>query len=463
MSQQDSWFADDPATKTKRRDEEFDDDPLEATAIVRRQDDEMAALAAVARTAPPRDFDDIEEMARKVGRALGKILDAKGEGCRAYYRWTVSKGTDREAVVEGPTVDLMDALAGVWGGLLYEIKLLEEKGNRVVLQGKVVDLVRIVAHSRPYVGHLRSAPKSFANREDELERWKVMQLQAANSKAIRGVLEHVIPSWVVETALEAARDAASMARTGGKPLDEAGAKALENLKQLKLDVDMLTRWVGRPPAQWNAYDLQQLRDLWQRVKRGEVTVDGVRVEAANREAEREAEASEEDEPEGDGGDGDRLGDMVPKAPPTDTGKAAAKSDKPKRQSKAKGGEPKDAPPQDAGAGKGGGEPGPTRVDPASVIPPKSAGEPPPPKSNKPMPSTDELRAASSKSLEGQALLDAIKAAEADAGEGPVTRVRQQMGMPMHLNPLGVVERVGPDEARLYIVRLENAAAAGSSK
>jgi hypothetical protein len=433
-----AWFEDE---KSNVKDRARDEVPLDAEVfqapIVRQVDDDIAGLAAVAKSAGPRDLEEIARLARQVGAALGRVLDAKGEGTRAYYRWSVNSKDGGKSVIEGPTVDLMDALAGVWGGLLYQIRLISETGQRVHLRGRVLDLVRVVAHERDYLGHLRPAPGRFAG--EEAERWKVMQLQAAESKAIRGVLEHVIPAWVVEEAMEAARDAAAKARTGGKPVDEASKAALAALDKQKIDADLAARWVGKPVAQWNAYDLQALRDLFARAKRGEITPDGVRVEAAAREAERKAEEDGSAPPpaqdQGTGG-ADRLSGLglgkggasgEPKA--SETPKADPKDEKPKRPRASKG-EPKDA--------------APAKSDPPAntTLAPSSA----PPATTKP--------------LEGLELVEAIKAAESELENG-VEAVRRGMGLSMALSAANVVERVGAEEGRLYLQRLQNAIDNGS--
>lgn len=258
---------------------------LDHRELTRQTDSDVAGLASVARSAGPRDLDAIRREAAAIGTALGRILDAKGEGTRAYYRWQVKNKDGTKSTIEGPTVDLMDALAGAWGRLLYTIKLVEETGQRVHLRGRVLDLVAVVAHERDYVGHLRAPPGKFQG--EEAERWKVMQLQSAESKAIRGVLEHVIPAWVVEIAMEAAHDAATNERLGKLKLAEAVEAALKVFgpKGLNVPWPILRQWAGDSPA-WTAITIGELRDLRNRLKRGELTPDGLAAEAAEREAAR---------------------------------------------------------------------------------------------------------------------------------------------------------------------------------
>jgi hypothetical protein len=311
-----AWFDEEEQqqrqTRTKER-EPIDEIDLETTALARvapDSGDDTAALAALARSTGPRDMRAILAGAREIGARLGAILDPKGEGTAAYYRWKARNRDGSEAVIEGPTVGMMDELAGLWGGLVYSVRVISQRGETVTLRGRVLDLQRIVAHERDYRGWLRPAPARFQG--EERGRWETMQLQAAESKAVRGVLEHIVPSILVKTAMEAARDAAATARLGGRTLDEGVARSLSALDKVGLgDVEQLSRWVGRPPAQWTAIDLGELRDVYARAKRGELPADALRVEAAQREAARRAE-----EPESTAQSTDRLAGLGLAAPAT---------------------------------------------------------------------------------------------------------------------------------------------------
>lgn len=297
-------FFESPSTYEEPR----EDAPLvvaPTTAAQARPSLDLPELSRIAREMGPRDLPAIMEEARSIGASLGQILpdDPKQQGTAAYYRWEVRGADGRPQVIEGPTIDLMDALAGSWGRLAYQIEIIEERGQRVTLRARVVDLVTMVIHERPYIAHLRPAPARFARSETESERWRVMQLQSAESKAIRGVLERVIPQSVQATALEAARDAASAMQLGttdaldgegrpiidrktGRPvqrrrtLAEAIDGAVHGLARLQppLALDLVERWLGRPRAEWVAADLGALRSLYQRWRRGEVTADTLMAE-----------------------------------------------------------------------------------------------------------------------------------------------------------------------------------------
>jgi hypothetical protein len=284
-----SFFDDEPATKERPR-PEIDLGPIETQGelAVREDSTELSSLSRLARDAGPRDIEGLKQRARAIGYELGQILDDTGEGTRAFYRWWAGSGGSR-SVIEGPTVDLMDALGHEYGRIVYSVRIVAERGPRVTLRGKVVDLLNLVAHERDYSAFLREAPAKFAAKPDERERWRVMQLQAAESRAIRGVLEHVVPAYLVDAAMNAAKDGAARARLRGVSLPEAIGKAVETLRGCRppLEVALVERWVGRPAQDWSAIDLGEIRGVYRRWTQGLLTPDGLRVEAHEREVERE--------------------------------------------------------------------------------------------------------------------------------------------------------------------------------
>lgn len=314
----------------QRRD---DDAPLDVVSRVgtpASQGFDLAQLARLARELGPRDLAEVNRRARDIGAELGRVLDPnpKNEGTGAYYRWAVKNRDGTKGVIEGPTIGLMDALVEVWGRLVYQVEIVEERGQRVQLRARVIDLVNLIIHERPYIAHLRPPPARFASNPDESERWRVMQLQSAESKAIRGVLERVVPQSVQHLALEAAKEAAAGAQLGnvpaldgqgkpimrdGKPvmrratLPEAIDAAVKGLGTLTPPPDLLLveRWLGRPRSQWVASDLAALRGLYARWKRGELTPAGFAAEVAEQEAAGAGAAADEQQHE-NGTDGDRL-------------------------------------------------------------------------------------------------------------------------------------------------------------
>jgi hypothetical protein len=310
--------------------------------IARRS--EYAELAELAAGAGPRDTRKLLEEARRVGSLLG---------LRAFYDFPAGDGR-----VTGPTIDLMDALAIVWGRLVQRVEVLDETPTRVHLRGRIVDLLALTATERDYVSAIAPAPGKFANKPDQAERWRVMQIQSASSKAVRGALEHALPAWLVDVAMDSARTSANNAVTGGRPLAEVRRVALEILGKHGLDRATLEAWVEQVVDLWTVDELAKLLELRRRLDAGQVVPETIRAEA-----QINAAASAGKPP----ATGDRLGSLGLGKPPAAPPPAAP---------------PPSSPPSPSSAPQGTG-----------TATPASGGDPPPPPLPKPDLKTPVVAAA----------------------------------------------------------------------
>lgn len=276
MSTGEAWFEDAPTTRERVRD---DDAELDGGAMVLRAPDnglvarrnEYTELAELATAQGPRDPRALLAEARRVGELLGD---------RAFYDWGQGKGR-----VTGPSIDLMDALAIVWGRVVSRVEIVAETDRRVHLRGRVIDLLALTAVERDYMSGISPAPGRFANDRDQADRWRVMQLQAASSKAIRGALEHALPAWLVDAAMDSARRAKAAAATGGKPLPEARALALEHLEKLGVDRALAEAFTSQPIDLWAADELYILRALARDLRDGRTSIEAVRASVATEQPE----------------------------------------------------------------------------------------------------------------------------------------------------------------------------------
>lgn len=231
---------------------------------------EFLSLLQAAQYAGPRDLRALAAEARRIGDLLGQ---------RAFYAWRAG-GSD----VSGASIGLAYSLSQVWGRNRTSVILVEESGNRVNLRGRYVDLLTVSVTERDYLAHLSPPPGKFANNRDQSERWRVMQLQSAASKAVRGAILGGLPAWFVEVALQAARGRVAYLATNGKPLPEARSLAIAYLEGFGLSREDLVAFVGAPVELWAVAELSDLRDLGARLKDGTDSVESVRAALAGQSA-----------------------------------------------------------------------------------------------------------------------------------------------------------------------------------
>lgn len=224
---------------------------------------DYSAFLTVATNAPPRDEAAMMKAATRIGELLGKT---------AFYSFPAGGGR-----IEGPSIDLAYALAQAWGRCVTRCMVTESSGNRVTLRGQFVDLLTIAIIERDYTATLSSAPAKFADKPDQVERWRTMQEGAAISKAVRGAILGGLPAWYVDTAMRAARAEADGKALGGKTFQEAVTDVREYFGKMGLTMPELEAWVGRPVGLWTSIEIGQLRELVTDLRTSRTTVEAVRM------------------------------------------------------------------------------------------------------------------------------------------------------------------------------------------
>ena len=117
----------------------------------------------------------------------------------------------------------------------------------------------------------RRAPKGkFAAKPEERERWDTMQMQIAQSKAIRNCILRILPAWMVSIAVRAAKDTASNNALKGKPLDEVRENTVTAFASKHWSREALEDHVKLPVEDWCVAEIITLRELFDSVVRGEV-------------------------------------------------------------------------------------------------------------------------------------------------------------------------------------------------
>jgi hypothetical protein len=366
--------------------------------------DAFASYIQIAGRAKPTRGDEL-----KLQQAAVRIGELVGED--GYYDFPAgNKGR-----ISGPSIRLAKALVQKWGscGFGVEIQRVDQAEQRVYLTGVCVDFLTITVVRRDYTFALAEAKGGFAKNDEQRARWETMQIQSAGSKALRGAILDCLPSWFVRPAYEAAR---AMAQQNiipeGKTLEQARADFLGYFeKSWQVSRQDLEELFEVPVVEWALAQIRDCRELARALKGHDTTVDEVFGELRRARARGPVNTG--------GGAHDALGlGKGAKSTATDSEPKGSKPRKPKGEGK--GAEAK---------GDAKGEPTPKSDAPKSEDPPAQ--------------------------LEGVALVEAIKAAEAEL-DGGVEPVRRTSNLSMALSPLAVVERVGVDEARLYLVRLQNA-------
>lgn len=251
------WMDESPETTYADAEAAFEDLDVEPTALQHsRTESEIAGMARLAREGGERDRKRILQMAYAEGKALG---------ARAYYSFPMG-GKD----IFGPTIQLANALVNVWGDIAIQISDKELVGHELRLTVRVMDLRSGVMQERPHFYTLTAPSGNFAKNTENKSRWMAMQAQSAVSKAIRTTVFNLLPDWVTQTALRAARDASKVKVTDGKI-----QAAVNWWAEQGVTLEQLVGLVGESPDRWTSEELTKVRDLGKAMKDGEITLEEI--------------------------------------------------------------------------------------------------------------------------------------------------------------------------------------------
>lgn len=245
-------------------------------AIVQPQArDNVSALLPVAPKG--REFGRLADMAKRIGERLGAIVTGEGSS-KAIYSFPVGQGSR----VEGPTVWLIGALWQEYGHVVVDSEIREERGGRVAITTTIVDRINGTAYRREHHTALSPAPAKFARKPDQAERWYTMQLQSAISKAERTTVQHFLPGWYVDIAVESAKEAFGKNVLGKHPngnpmtLAEAIDASLRMLERdFKVSQAMIEELIDAERPLWTISDFAEVRALYKKLQTGAATVAGV--------------------------------------------------------------------------------------------------------------------------------------------------------------------------------------------
>lgn len=220
---------------------------------------ELQFLAQVSQ-GQQRDETQMLRRARRVGEMLGE---------RATYDFPAGGGR-----VQGPTVQLAEALAAEWGHLWWGTRIDLIDGDRVQLTSVVVDALRCTVCTRPGVFTLAPAPGKFRAKPDQTARWEAMQTQVAISKCQRTAILHALPDWYIQAALEGAERRVQRDVLGDRTLPETQQATVQAFGALGVTPEQLDVRMGAAPALWTLADIVELRALYAQIRRGAQTVAG---------------------------------------------------------------------------------------------------------------------------------------------------------------------------------------------
>jgi hypothetical protein len=199
----------------------------------------------------PRDLD-------KIVKAIEREAEYAGDSF--YYNW--SAGGQR---IEGPSIGLANSLAREWTNAALTVEL-SETDEAFYITPRFIDLEKGFQTERVF----RQRKNAVQGKYDP-DRKLDMALQIGQSKAIRNVVVNAVPRWLVERAIEKAKDAVQRG-IDPKKLDEFKTQIEAYFKTRGVTAEQLVAKAGKPMAEWTTRDVADFRGDKKALENGEVTV-----------------------------------------------------------------------------------------------------------------------------------------------------------------------------------------------
>jgi len=208
---------------------------------------------------------------RDIDRVVAAVLrEAEFAGDAFYWSWPVkNKRTGRQEIIEGPSIGLAMAVAREWTNCAVPVEYQETAGEWV-FTAHFVDLEKGFTVSRVY--------RRRKGKTQHLDAWgdrnEDMAFQAAQSRAIRNVVAAGVPRWLLDRAMEVAKNAVAEKITPEK-LVEASDKAVKFFAGYGIDEARIVAALGVPHAQWATKEILALRGMVSQLKDGQVSAENL--------------------------------------------------------------------------------------------------------------------------------------------------------------------------------------------
>ena len=206
---------------------------------------------------------------RSMSRVTKNVLEeAKLAGAAFYYRWEVeNKKTGRKSTVQGPSIDLTMCIARNYGNCALDIDV-EETLSYYLFKGTFIDLE--TGFTVPRLFRQRKK-QNIGGRYDD-DRAEDMVFQIGQSKAQRNCIAKAAPGWLVDQAIDEARQA-EINKIKPENLHIARSKVLDFFATYGITEERMERKMERKADLWTAENIADLRGMATALKEGRISPD----------------------------------------------------------------------------------------------------------------------------------------------------------------------------------------------
>ncbi|MEJ5359901.1 MAG: hypothetical protein WHT06_14670 [Desulfobacterales bacterium] len=192
---------------------------------------------------------------RSISRMVAQVLaEAEQAGSSFYYRWEVeNRRSGSRSEVIGGSIDLAAAIFRAYGNCAMEIQC-NETPTHYFFTATMIDLESGMSWPRMF----RQRKAQEIGRFDA-DRQEDIVFQIGQSKAMRNAILSVMPRWVVEKAIETARNAEIRRLAGKENIELARAEVLRYFGKLGVSRERIEAKIGKSIDEAGPDELADLR------------------------------------------------------------------------------------------------------------------------------------------------------------------------------------------------------------
>lgn len=208
---------------------------------------------------------------RRIAKVTKNVLaEAKLAKKSFYYAWPVKTKDGKMKRIEGPSIDLAMCLARNYGNAALDIEV-SETPTHYIFKGYFIDLETGFTVPRLY----RQRKSQTIGKKYDKDRQEDIVFQIGHSKAQRNAIIKAMPNWLIEQAIEVAKQA-EIADIQTNP-HLARARVLEFFEEYGIDTERIEVFFGKKVDQLTTKDIETLRATARALKEGQVSPEEVFV------------------------------------------------------------------------------------------------------------------------------------------------------------------------------------------
>jgi hypothetical protein len=187
-------------------------------------------------------------------------------GSTFYYRWEVKSNEGPKEVIGG-SIDMAASIFRAYGNCAMEINC-NETPSHYFFTAVFIDLESGMSWPRMF----RQRKSQSVSKRMEADRQEDIVFQIGQSKAMRNAVLSVMPRWVVDRAIQKAREAEIQRLSGRENIAIARAEVLKYFGRFGVSAERIEAKIGKKMEDTEPADLADLRSVATAIKDGLTTV-----------------------------------------------------------------------------------------------------------------------------------------------------------------------------------------------